>query len=399
MVTIGGWRIRQSGMTEIIMKTSQTIFISFVLLITTAGLAAVTNDITAELQKGLFEEEANHNLEAAIAAYQSVIAHYDKDRKLAATAIFRLAESFRKEGKTNEASVQYERVLREFPDQSTLTTLSSQNLIMFGKTLTGPGPAGLSAASRQEQKRLYEEEIKLAEKQLENQQMLLKAGKLGGPDDLIPAQRDLLELKRKLAALDSGLVTAEAGIQQSAALTSSEAEEVKRIQEMIKNSPDLINARNFMNSATPLHKAAGAGQLVVAEFLLKNGAEIEAKDANEQTPMHWAANAGRKGMAELLIKYKANVQAADRNGNTPLHLAAENAMQSVAELLLENGADINAMNSKKATPLHVALANSFDSVAMFLIDHNADLSVVASDVSNRKGAHSFGTPLHVAATL
>ena len=55
-------------------------------------LTAATNDLTSALQKGLFEEEANHNLDAAAQAYQAVSAQFDKDRKLAATAIFRLGE-------------------------------------------------------------------------------------------------------------------------------------------------------------------------------------------------------------------------------------------------------------------------------------------------------------------
>src|SRR5689334_3352957 len=120
-------------MSNIIMKTNRGIFIISALLITVSSITAATNDMTAELQKGLFEEEANHNLEAAIKAYENVIRQFDKDRKLAATAIFRLGESFRKQGKTNEAVAQYERILREFSEQNTLTTLSSQNLAAMGK--------------------------------------------------------------------------------------------------------------------------------------------------------------------------------------------------------------------------------------------------------------------------
>src|SRR5437899_6246562 len=84
------------------------------------SLLAATNDLTTTLQRGLFEEEANHNLEAAAQAYQAVSAQFDKDRKLAATAIFRLGEVYRKQGKTNEAAAQYERIVREFSDQQTL---------------------------------------------------------------------------------------------------------------------------------------------------------------------------------------------------------------------------------------------------------------------------------------
>ena len=81
------------------------------------GLGAATNDLSGLLQKGLFEEEANRNLEAAAQAYSTVSAQFDKDRKLAATAIFRLGEIYRKQGKTNEAAGQYERIVREFADQ------------------------------------------------------------------------------------------------------------------------------------------------------------------------------------------------------------------------------------------------------------------------------------------
>ena len=54
------------------------------LLIATMPVRAATNDLASALQKGLFEEEANHNLDA----------QFDKDRKLAATAIFRLGTGF-----------------------------------------------------------------------------------------------------------------------------------------------------------------------------------------------------------------------------------------------------------------------------------------------------------------
>ena len=78
------------------------------------------DNLTNVLQNALFEEEANHNLSAAVQAYQTIIARSDEQRKLAATAVFRLAECYRKLGQTNEANVQYRRVLRDFSDQTSL---------------------------------------------------------------------------------------------------------------------------------------------------------------------------------------------------------------------------------------------------------------------------------------
>src|SRR6266513_1019654 len=112
------------------MKTKSSIMSA--LLATATMASAATNDLSAALQRGLFEEEANHNLDAAIQAYQSVINQYEKDRKLVATALFRLGESYRKQGKTNEATAQYERVLREFSDQSALADLSRKNVGLGG---------------------------------------------------------------------------------------------------------------------------------------------------------------------------------------------------------------------------------------------------------------------------
>jgi len=106
----------------------KTKFFIWVVFLAVAGVSAQTNSLTAALQKGLFEEEANRNLDAAITNYQSLVAQFDQDRQVAATAIFRLGECYRKLGRTNDAVVQYQRIVREFSDQQTLATLSRQNL-------------------------------------------------------------------------------------------------------------------------------------------------------------------------------------------------------------------------------------------------------------------------------
>jgi TolA-binding protein len=91
-----------------------------------SAVQAQTNRLTALLQQGLFEEQANRNLDAAIADYSSLAKQFDKDRQLAVTAVFRIGECYRMQGKTNEAAAQYQRILRDFSDQTTLATLSSR---------------------------------------------------------------------------------------------------------------------------------------------------------------------------------------------------------------------------------------------------------------------------------
>lgn len=361
--------------------------IALILLAALPGGLAATNDITAALQKGLFEEEANQNLGAAIQAYESVASQFDKDRKLAATAIFRLGECYRKQGNTNEAASQYERILREFSDQPALVTLSRQNLAGLGSPAATPAVPAMSSAARQEQGRLLEEEIKLVELKLATQQRQFEAGVVG-QDALWATQRDLLNLRRQLVALDASQPVVTAAAEGPAgAPTSTEAEEVKRIQALIKDSPDLINAKGA-ESRTPLHLAAEKGQMVVAQFLLDNGAEVEAKDRFGFTPLHLATRSGHKGMVELLLGHKADVEAADKDGNRPLHMAAERGYRSVLEILLAHKGDINGKNRYGWTPLHVAAANGYKSIAEALLGSGAEVNVASE---NRQ------TPLHVAA--
>src|SRR4051812_14690959 len=113
---------------------------TLILLVMTLGslsIQATTNDLAASVQKGLFEEEANHNFDAAIRAYESAMGHFDSSRSLAATAIFRLGEVYRKLGRTNEANIQYQRILREFSDQAAYTNLSQSYLASVPQSSAG----------------------------------------------------------------------------------------------------------------------------------------------------------------------------------------------------------------------------------------------------------------------
>ncbi|HXS67249.1 MAG TPA: tetratricopeptide repeat protein, partial [Candidatus Polarisedimenticolia bacterium] len=154
-----------------------------------AAAHAATNDLTGLLQKGLFEEEANRDLDAAISNYQMLAGQFDKDRQTAATAIFRLGECYRKLGKTNEAAAQYQRILREFPDQQTLSTLSQQNL-------TGLGVSGGTQAGQTKNVSIdmqaVQQQIVSAQAQLAESEAMLKNLKSMNSHDLREALPGLI---------------------------------------------------------------------------------------------------------------------------------------------------------------------------------------------------------------
>ena len=61
------------------------------------------------LQEGLFEEEANRNLDKASVAYESLLQSFDQNRQFAATALFRLAEIRVKQNRKEDALALFKR--------------------------------------------------------------------------------------------------------------------------------------------------------------------------------------------------------------------------------------------------------------------------------------------------
>lgn len=305
------------------------------IVITTTNLAhAATNDLTSALQKGLFEEEANHNYPAAIEAYESVVSRFDDNRKLAATAIFRLGEIYRKQGRTNEAAAQYQRIVREFADQAPLTDMSRQTLAALGNA------SGSEAATKPENR----------------------------------------------------------------FTSTSQAEEFERIRNLIKNSPDLINAPG-PNDVTLLESAAAQDKLAIATMLIENGAAVDGVKSGGLTPLHFAAGNGHKAMVDLLLSKGAKAGTQTSQGLTPLHLAVSKGYETVAKTLIDAGASVNAALRQptgsrnldnlltfnigtEGTPLHAAVDAGYASVVSLLISNRTDVNAEAGDRSSATGGRT-----------
>ncbi len=109
--------------------------------------------------------------------------------------------------------------------------------------------------------------------------------------------------------------------------------------------------------ADPIHRAAARGDLAGVQAELDKGVDVNAKDEQGEigqrgwTPLH---NAATKEIAELLIAEGADVNAKGYLDGTPLHPAAWYGHKEVVELLIANGADVNAERVvyDKTIPLH-----------------------------------------------
>ena len=128
------------------------------------------------------------------------LAASDEQRKLAATALFRLGECYRKLGRTNDAVVQYQRLIRDFTDQATLTTLSRQNLHGLGvspaMTASGNEPRtsqSMTSEARARLRELLQSEIGIAERFAVEQRKKVEAGVLASGESAALTSRSASE--------------------------------------------------------------------------------------------------------------------------------------------------------------------------------------------------------------
>jgi ankyrin repeat protein len=149
---------------------------------------------------------------------------------------------------------------------------------------------------------------------------------------------------------------------------------LEKAKALIQAKPDLVFSHASYADRTPLQFAAEYGHKDVAELLLANKAEVEAKSYGGWTPLLNAVFGGHKDLVELLLTNKANINYQEDAGRSPLHVAAENDCTEIAVLLLANGADVNAKNRDGLTPLHIAVALGYKDLVELLLTNNADIN-------------------------
>lgn len=150
--------------------------------------------------------------------------------------------------------------------------------------------------------------------------------------DLDPDTKDLNNVTVLMVASDYGLNNAVSHlISQGASVLSKDA-----------------------SGLTALMYAARKGHTLVLSTLLTGGAVIEARDFSDNTALNHAANVnigGSKEATEYLINQGANVNASNNQYQTALMWAAKRDYTDTITLIMNNGGDATAQDIKGWTPL------------------------------------------------
>ena len=127
---------------------------------------------------------------------------------------------------------------------------------------------------------------------------------------------------------------------------------------------------------TPLQLACQFGREVVADELLKAGAQILARDSIGRTCLHYAACSDSTNLVTLILGKEPDlVTARDTYGRTPLHYSVWNGTAEQVKIvikLLESKAEVDALDEEGMTALHFAAEAGKGKIIPILLKYHAN---------------------------
>lgn len=121
-------------------------------------------------------------------------------------------------------------------------------------------------------------------------------------------------------------------------------------------------------SGGDLIQAVKAGNAIAVESLIKQGADVNAPEANGTTALHWAVYQRDRAVVKLLLAAGAKVSVVNQFASTPMQEAALSGDAEIIKLLLAAGADVESANAEGQTALMlVARTGKVDAAKALLI--------------------------------
>jgi len=122
------------------MEKLKSITIIFLLAVGLLTSAAPAKPVSVLLQEGLYAEEIEGDLDAAIKIYGQVITQAKDTQRVAAQATYRIGMCYLKKGEQAKAATQFSNLVSKFPDQKALIAKAQRHLAKLKPPTGGFGP-------------------------------------------------------------------------------------------------------------------------------------------------------------------------------------------------------------------------------------------------------------------
>ena len=158
-----------------------------------------------------------------------------------------------------------------------------------------------------------------------------------------------------------------------------------KVRRLIKEGHN-VNTRDAYGT-TPLIAAARWGHNQVVEELIREGAHVNVKDNDQHTALYWASCNVHCIVVKTLCAAGADTNVPDQWGKTPLMWAAEKGSDEIVCELIRAGASVNVVTSSEwygelaadSTALHFSSKYNKIKCGILLVEAGADMTVRNKD--------------------
>jgi ankyrin repeat protein len=417
--------------------------------VTVIALKLSADPVTEALQRGLIAEEVSHNLNEAVAAFEEALRLSAEQRTVQAASLYHLADCQWQLGQTNQAVRNFQRLVREYPDQKRFAELAER----AGHGSTNPAAPNSAPASeaipttseaQRQESRLAElsQQLEVVRDEIATRSQLLEivdsnpsvAGlrllqsRIPNPVvDKLMAQgaENALTRARLMATVGAGhpdlkavdimleVIEKQLQNERESAIRTVDLQRKEfefrgqRLQEQIDNARKRLEtlkegdaAAKQKSNATPNAVATSPARSQEkpvdpeASVLLElRRIELESPDQLTSGRLGQLVSSGMTNAVRFLLDHGVSPNSAERDDDLPLVSASRNGNLAMVRLLVEKGAEPNRFRQLGA--LHVAAKAGSLAIAEYLLEHGADANLVAGNAAPMWVA--YATPLHFAA--
>lgn len=159
---------------------------------------------------------------------------------------------------------------------------------------------------------------------------------------------------------------------KEAIFAAVEEKSISKLRHLLRKDPSAIFAFNATGQ-TPLHIAAGNGDIDMVAYLIRNGARINFDDDDGRIPLHNAVEAGSEPVVRALVAKGADIHAKDMAGRAPRDMCEP---LSLISWIFSHGDRLEAKDETGATALfHFTIRGNIEAVRI-LLDQGADIETI-----------------------